>query len=122
MAEKGLKKLFHKNIPTLIFKIFKDLQVQATWRPFSQNLLDEAPPQPRTFNMIILETNHENIDILRFKNIQPHDRLGYVRGIDIDFEVQNGDRITVEGKTYEVAEQEIVAADALFIFLLRKAA
>lgn len=122
MAEKGLKKLFRRNIPTLIFKIFKDLQVQATWRPFSQNLLDEVPPQPRTFNMIILETNHENIDILRFKNIQPHDRLGYVRGIDIDFEVQNGDRITVEGKTYEVAEQEIVAADALFIFLLRKAA
>ena len=122
MAEKGLKKLFRRNIPTLIFKIFKDLQVQATWRPFSQNLLDEVPPQPRTFNMIILETNHENIDILRFKNIQPHDRLGYVRGIDIDFEVQNGDRITVEGKTYEVAEQEIVAADALYIFLLRKAA
>lgn len=96
--------------------------MQATWRSFSQNLLDEVPPQPRTFNMIILETNHENIDILRFKNIQPHDRLGYVRGIDIDFEVQNGDRITVEGKTYEVAEQEIVAADALYILLLRKVA
>ena len=122
MAEKGLKKLFRRNIPVLIFKIFKDLQVQATWRSFSQNLLDEVPLQPRTFNMIILETNHENIDILRFKNIQPHDRLGYVRGIDIDFEVQNGDRITVEGKTYEVAEQEIVAADALYILLLRKVA
>ena len=119
MANRGMKKLF-RNIPVMIFKVFKDLIVQATWHPFTQNLLDEDLPEPKTFDMIITETNHENIDILRFKNIQPNDRLGYVRGIDIDFEIQNGDRIEVEDKTYEVAEQEILAADALYILLLRK--
>lgn len=119
MADKGLKKLF-RNIPVMIFKVFKDLIVEATWHPFTQNLLDEDTVEPKTFDMIITETNHENIDILRFKNIQPNDRLGYVRGVDIDFKIQNGDRIVVEGKTYEVAEQEILAADALYILLLRK--
>lgn len=119
MADKGLKKLF-RNIPVMIFKVFKDLIVQATWHPFTQNLLDEDTAEPKTFDMIITETNHENIDILRFKNIQPNDRLGYVRGVDIDFEIQNGDRISVEDKMYEVAEQEILAADALYILLLRK--
>lgn len=103
-----------------IFKVFKDLIVEATWYPFTQNLLDEDTAEPRTFNMIIIETLHENIDILRFNDIQPNDRLGYVRGVDIDFEIQNGDRIEVEDKTYEVADQEILAADALYIFLLRK--
>lgn len=119
MANRGIKKLF-KNIPVTIFKVFKDLIVEATWYPFTQNLLDEDTAEPRTFNMIIIETLHENIDILRFNDIQPNDRLGYVRGIDIDFEIQNGDRIEVENKTYEVADQEILAADALYIFLLRK--
>lgn len=119
MANRGIKKLF-RNIPVTIFKVFKDLIVEATWHPFTQNLLDEDTAEPRTFNMIIVETLHENIDILRFNDIQPNDRLGYVRGIDIDFEIQNGDRIEVENKTYEVADQEILAADALYIFLLRK--
>lgn len=119
MANRGIKKLF-RNIPVTIFKVFKDLIVEATWYPFTQNLLDEDTAEPRTFNMIIIETLHENIDILRFNDIQPNDRLGYVRGIDIDFEIQNGDRIEVENKTYEVADQEILAADALYIFLLRK--
>lgn len=119
MANRGIKKLF-RNIPVTIFKVFKDLIVEATWYPFTQNLLDEDTAEPRTFNMIIVETLHENIDILRFNDIQPNDRLGYVRGIDIDFEIQNGDRIEVENKTYEVADQEILAADALYIFLLRK--
>lgn len=119
MANRGIKKLF-RNIPVTIFKVFKDLIVEATWYPFTQNLLDEDTAEPRTFNMIIIETLHENIDILRFNDIQPNDRLGYVRGIDIDFEIQNGDRIEVEDKTYEVADQEILAADALYIFLLRK--
>lgn len=119
MANRGIKKLF-KNIPVTIFKVFKDLIVEATWHPFTQNLLDEDTAEPRTFNMIIVETLHENIDILRFNDIQPNDRLGYVRGVDIDFEIQNGDRIEVENKTYEVADQEILAADALYIFLLRK--
>lgn len=119
MANRGIKKLF-KNIPVTIFKVFKDLIVEATWYPFTQNLLDEDTAEPRTFNMIIVETLHENIDILRFNDIQPNDRLGYVRGVDIDFEIQNGDRIEVENKTYEVADQEILAADALYIFLLRK--
>lgn len=119
MANRGIKKLF-RNIPVTIFKVFKDLIVEATWHPFTQNLLDEDTAEPRTFNMIIIETLHENIDILRFNDIQPNDRLGYVRGVDIDFEIQNGDRIEVENKTYEVADQEILAADALYIFLLRK--
>lgn len=119
MANRGIKKLF-RNIPVTIFKVFKDLIVEATWYPFTQNLLDEDTAEPRTFNMIIIETLHENIDILRFNDIQPNDRLGYVRGVDIDFEIQNGDRIEVENKTYEVADQEILAADALYIFLLRK--
>lgn len=119
MANRGIKKLF-RNIPVTIFKVFKDLIVEATWYPFTQNLLDEDTAEPRTFNMIIVETLHENIDILRFNDIQPNDRLGYVRGVDIDFEIQNGDRIEVENKTYEVADQEILAADALYIFLLRK--
>lgn len=119
MANRGIKKLF-RNIPVTIFKVFKDLIVEATWYPFTQNLLDEDTAEPRTFNMIIIETLHENIDILRFNDIQPNDRLGYVRGVDIDFEIQNGDRIEVEDKTYEVADQEILAADALYIFLLRK--
>lgn len=119
MANRGIKKLF-RNIPVTIFKVFKDLIVEATWHPFTQNLLDEDTAEPRTFNIIIIETLHENIDILRFNDIQPNDRLGYVRGVDIDFEIQNGDRIEVENKTYEVADQEILAADALYIFLLRK--
>lgn len=119
MANRGIKKLF-RNIPVTIFKVFKDLIVEATWYPFTQNLLDEDTAEPRTFNIIIIETLHENIDILRFNDIQPNDRLGYVRGVDIDFEIQNGDRIEVENKTYEVADQEILAADALYIFLLRK--
>lgn len=119
MANRGIKKLF-RNIPVTIFRVLKDLIVEATWHPFTQNLLDEDTAEPKTFNMIIVETLHENIDILRFNDIQPNDRLGYVRGIDIDFEIQNGDRIEVENKTYEVADQEILAADALYIFLLRK--
>ena len=119
MANRGIKKLF-RNIPVTIFKVFKDLIVEATWHPFTQNLLDEDTQDPRTFSIVIIETNHENIDILRFKNIQPNDRLGYVRGVDIDFEIQNGDRIEVEDKMYEVAEQDILAADALYVFLLRK--
>ena len=119
MANRGIKKLF-RNTPVTIFKVFKDLIVEATWYPFTQNLLDEDTAEPRTFNIIIIETLHENIDILRFNDIQPNDRLGYVRGVDIDFEIQNGDRIEVENKTYEVADQEILAADALYIFLLRK--
>lgn len=116
----GLKRTF-RNIPVIIFRVFKDLIQKAEYRKYNENLLDDTPSDPVTFDIIIIETSNVNIDILPFKNIQPSDKLGYVRGVDIDFKIQNNDKITVDTEEYYVAESTIIAADALYILLLRKA-
>lgn len=117
----GLKTTF-RNIPVIIFDVFKDLVVKATYQRYSENLLEDKPSTPVTFDMIVIETTKKDIYRTNFENIQPLDRLGYVRGVDITFTVQNGDRITVDDTVYEIVNQEIIAADALYMLLLRKAA
>ena len=115
----ALKDTFQK-IPVTIFKVFKSLvrgvsYVKTADDGFTAPVVTAVP-----IDALIISTTGIDVTRLSFYHlIQPLDKLCYLKGVDVSFEVKNGDRILDGTDAFEVKAFDVDAAGALYTLLVR---
>lgn len=111
-----------RKVPVIIFRILKSLIRVVEYQKrandgFSAEVVSSFHPE-----MIISSTSGLEVKKLSFySRIQPKDKIGFIKGIDVvGYVIENDDQIIdIDGNVYEVKEFEVDAAEALYILLLR---